>query len=407
MIGKTLLDGCMEWNDVILKDVEEDGELTANRTDVAENNVDQNISKIQRNTVTVDTEGDGLPSVISLDKYKNHVPKLSDELIQGVLRVGHKMLISGPSKAGKSFLLMELCIAIATGGEWLGFPCKKGRVFYINLEIDPNSCINRFLEIYEALGITDTNDMKNIDIWNLRGHAVPLDQLVPDIIKRTKDKQYDAIILDPIYKTLTGDENSASDMAKFCNQFDLICTETGCAAIYCHHHSKGSQGSKKAADRASGSGVFARDPDAQLDIIQLELTEEQKNKLPDPNITAWRVESSLREFPNIVPVNMWFVHPIHLVDEDGTLLKSAAQGSFAAARAKNSKCTTREERKERLDRAFQACQTEAPGGNVKVEQIAKYLSVSDKTIRSYVKENEDRYRLQSGYVVKVNGVGNL
>ena len=34
MIGKTLLDGCMEWNDVILKDVEEDGELTANRTDV-------------------------------------------------------------------------------------------------------------------------------------------------------------------------------------------------------------------------------------------------------------------------------------------------------------------------------------------------------------------------------------
>ena len=53
MIGKTLLDGCMDWNDVILKDVEEDGELTASRTDVAENNVDQNISKIQRNTVKV------------------------------------------------------------------------------------------------------------------------------------------------------------------------------------------------------------------------------------------------------------------------------------------------------------------------------------------------------------------
>lgn len=407
MIGKTLLDGCMEWNDVILKDVEEDGELTANRTDVAENNVDQNISKIQRNTVTVDTEGDGLPSVISLDKYKNHVPKLSDELIQGVLRVGHKMLISGPSKAGKSFLLMELCIAIATGGEWLGFPCKKGRVFYINLEIDPNSCITRFLKIYNALGITDTNDMKNIDIWNLRGHAVPLDELVPNLIKRTKDRHYDAIILDPIYKVITGDENNASEMAKFCNQFDRICTETGCAAIYCHHHSKGAQGSKRAMDRASGSGVFARDPDAQLDIIQLELTEEQKSKLQDQNITAWRVESSLREFPNIVPVNMWFVHPIHLVDEDGTLLKSAAQGSFAAVRAKNSKYTTREERKERLDRAFQTCQAEAPGGNVKVEQIAKNLNVTDKTIRSYVKENEDRYCLQCGYVVKINGVGSL
>ena len=398
-MNNTQLENCLDWNSVIRGDGRDKSRLSSIKCDAV------NVSGHM--TAAVNNENDGLPLVISLDNYKDHVPKLSDELIQSVLRVGHKMLISGPSKAGKSFLLMELCIAIATGGEWLGFPCKKGHVFYINLEIDPNSCINRFLEIYEALGITDPVDMKNIDIWNLRGHAVPLDQLVPDIIKRTKDKQYDAIILDPIYKVLTGDENSATDMAKFSNQFDRICTETGCAAIYCHHHSKGSQGNKRSVDRASGSGVFARDPDAQLDIIQLELTEEQKNKLPDPNITAWRVESSLREFPNIIPVNMWFDHPIHLVDEDGTLLKSAAQGSFQAARAKNSKYTTREERKERLDRAFQACQAEASGGNVKVEQIAKNLNVTDKTIRSYVKENEDRYCLQCGYVVKVNGVGGL
>ena len=33
--------------------------------------------------------------------------------------------------------------------------------------------------------------------------------------------------------------------------------------------SKGAQGGKKAMDRASGSGVFARDPDAQLDVIEL------------------------------------------------------------------------------------------------------------------------------------------
>lgn len=81
----------------------------------------------------------------------------------------------------------------------------------------------------------------------------------------------DAIVIDPIYKVITGDENNASEMGAFCNQFDKICAQTGCASIYCHHHSKGSQGMKKAMDRASGSGVFARDPDAQLDIIQLEL----------------------------------------------------------------------------------------------------------------------------------------
>ena len=61
-------------------------------------------------------------------------------------------------------------------------------------------------------------------------------------------------------------------MARFCNQFDRVATELGCAVIYCHHHSKGQQGQKKSMDRASGSGVFARDPDAMLDMIELEPT---------------------------------------------------------------------------------------------------------------------------------------
>ena len=259
---------------------------------------------------------DELPDMVSLDTFKDNPPELPEELITGILRRGHKMLISGSSKAGKSFLLMELCIAIAEGKPWLGFPCKKGRVLYVNLEIDPASAINRFLKIYEALGLPIKN-ADSIVVWNLRGHAVPLDQLVPKLIRRVRNQHFDAIVIDPIYKVITGDENNASEMGAFCNQFDKICTETGCSTIYCHHHSKGAQGMKKAMDRASGSGVFARDPDAQLDMIQLELSEDIANNVRDGNETAWRLESSLREFPNITPVNFWFEYPIHKVDDKG------------------------------------------------------------------------------------------
>ena len=104
-----------------------------------------------------------------------------------------------------------------------------------------------------------------------------LQEEADEIIRRIRNQHFDAIVLDPIYKVITGDENNASEMGAFCNQFDKICTATGCAAIYCHHHSKGSQGFKRAMDRASGSGVFARDPDAQLDMIELELTEGVRN----------------------------------------------------------------------------------------------------------------------------------
>lgn len=344
----------------------------------------------------VEGASDELPGLVSLDEYKDNPPKLPDELIKGVLRCGHKMLISGSSKAGKSFLLMELCIALAEGKPWLGFPCKQGRVLYVNLEIDPASCINRFMKIYEALHLP-MKHMDNIVIWNLRGFAVPLDRLVPKLIRRVKDSGYSAVIIDPIYKVITGDENNASDMAAFCNQFDKICAETGCATIYCHHHSKGAQGGKRAIDRASGSGVFARDPDAQLDMIQLELDDDLSNNVRDGNATAWRMESSLREFENFKPINFWFEYPIHRLD-NSNLEKANAEGSPLANLSKSGKRTSRDDRREMLDTAFNMC---AESGFTHVSDMAEYLGVDEKTIRRYLGEFKQFYKSDRGVVSKV------
>lgn len=267
----------------------------------------------------IEGEEDELPSVITMADYIGKEPVLPEELIQGILRVGHKMLISGASKAGKSFLLMELCVAIAEGREWLGFKVKQGKVMYVNLEIDSQSCIKRFKEIYKRMGIVENeNTMKNLFIWNLRGKAESAAKLVRQICRRFKNENLVCIVIDPIYKIqTTGDENNASDMAKFCNEFDKLCTETGASAVYCHHHSKGTQGMKKAQDRASGSGVFARDPDAILDLIELDLPESVKNLHAESETSsAWQVETSLREFPNIKPLKIWFDYPLHRVAGD-------------------------------------------------------------------------------------------
>lgn len=344
---------------------------------------------------------DELPDMETLDKYKDDPPVLPEELITGVLRRGHKMLISGSSKAGKSFLLMELCIAIAEGSPWLGFPCKKGRVLYVNLEIDPASCIMRFIRIYEALKL-DMRSAESIVIWNLRGHAIPLDKLVPKLIRRVKDQHFDAIIIDPIYKVITGDENNASEMGAFCNQFDKICTETGCSTIYCHHHSKGTQGSKRAIDRASGSGVFARDPDAQLDMIQLDLSEDMKNNVREGHATAWRLESSLREFENIEPVNFWFEYPVHRVDTSGELEKAYAEGSPESNLSKSSKRTTPDARRTMLDSAFNICSANPP---VKVKDLAECMPADEKTVRNYIKEFSTDYWCKNGIVGRKSGDG--
>lgn len=52
-----------------------------------------------------------------------------------------------------------------------------------------------------------------------------MDKLAPKLIRRSLKKNYQAVIIDPIYKVLTGDENSADQMAHFTNQFDKVATE--------------------------------------------------------------------------------------------------------------------------------------------------------------------------------------
>lgn len=258
---------------------------------------------------------DNLPEFENLETLLQNPPQLADELIEGVLRTGHKMLISGASKTSKSFMLIELAYAIAEGMNWMGKSCKQGKVLYVNLEVDRASCINRISEVYKAFGMNVGNHANNIDIWNLRGHATTMERLAPKLIRRCEKQGYIAVIIDPIYKVMNGDENKAGDMAAFCNQFDAIANALNCSVIYCHHFSKGFQGGKKSIDRASGSGVFARDPDAILTVTELDVPE----SLVEAKGIPLRIEYTLREFKPLEPTDIWNRYPIHYVDDEGIL----------------------------------------------------------------------------------------
>ena len=328
-----------------------------------------------------------LPPIKRWSEVYQNVPSRAPELINGILRQGHKMLISGASKAGKSFLLIELAIAITEGWRWLGFQCHQGKVLYINLEIDDSSFANRVNDIYNALSWLP-HHREDFFYWTLRGMADPLDELAPKIIEAMKEKSFAAVIIDPIYKVIMGDENNASDMGRFCNQFDKICREAGCAAIYCHHHSKGGQGNKKAIDRASGSGVFGRDPDAILDMIELELTSEESFGHPKW-ATAWRMETSLREFRSIDPINFWFEYPLHKLDDTGELEKLKARGSSLANLEKSGKKNSRKENAEKVRSALEYLIGADGTNHTTIKAVMEYLgedSPSDTAIRSYLKE---------------------
>lgn len=280
---------------------------------------------------------DKLPKTESMEDLYNDPPEVAPELIGGVLRQGHKMIISGPSKAGKSFLLLELAYAIAEGHTWIGNKCKMGKVLYVNMEIDRASFARRFISIYNARKMNYGAHRSNIDIWNLRGYSMPITKLIEPLLRRAKKEAYSAIIIDPLYKVLEGDENSNTDVARMGAGFDRIAQETGASVIYVHHFAKGYAGDRSSIDRGSGAGTFSRDPDAILTISPLEQTEDEE----EAHGSAWRVEYTLREFKDHEPTNVYFQYPVHEVD-DGFLKTKAIQSALSADRARRSEAAMSE-----------------------------------------------------------------
>ncbi len=265
------------------------------------------------------------PAIVAEPAITEHeeLPELPPELIEGIIRKGGKLLIAGASKAGKSYLLIELAVAVATGGWWLDrFKCMKGRVLYVNLEIQKPQFMHRVCRVTEATGADRALVRENLMVANLRGKYTDAAVLIDDLISSYCKSEFDLVIIDPAYKIQPGSENDADAITRFCAELDHLVEGLDCTVAYSHHHSKGGQGGKNAQDRASGSGVFGRDADALIDMVELGINEDafmaerlrgRRGAIP------FRLEFVLRDFKSPEPLNIWFTHPIHVTDDTGTL----------------------------------------------------------------------------------------
>ena len=259
------------------------------------------------------------PDVIKTDDFppitKSKIiepPKRAPVLIDGILRHGHTLLVTARSKAGKTFLMLELGVAVACGKKWLGRKCDKGRVLFVNPEVDPPSAENRLHEVAKGMGVNMQTVANNFDFWHLRGHAQGIEETSRALFKRVTAGDYTLVIFDSVYELYTGDENSAEDARNFFHEIDGISEKLNCSIAMTHHHAKGSRSDMDALDRGSGSGVFGRKPDAPIDLMQVFPVSEDDIDNLDNDVTVWRVsDSGLREFPAMETFDVYFKYPLH------------------------------------------------------------------------------------------------
>ena len=211
--------------------------------------------------------GAGLPKLLDVKSLRQAVmygDGLPD-LIGGLLSVRSKMMVAGPSKARKSWTLLDLALSIASGASWMGLPCTQGKVIFIDGELHREQILTRLMTVSESRGLPEEVWANNLKIWPMRGEMREVTELMRALMETLLKERPLAIILDPIYKLLGDrDENAAGEINGLLNELEQVARTVGCCILYSHHFAKGDSSEKSPIDRASGSGVWARDPDAMV-----------------------------------------------------------------------------------------------------------------------------------------------
>ena len=72
------------------------------------------------------------PKILTVDQVLE-MP-IPDPLVHGILSKGDLAMVYGAPGSGKSFLVLDLALSVATGSTWAGHATTKGTVVYCTLE---------------------------------------------------------------------------------------------------------------------------------------------------------------------------------------------------------------------------------------------------------------------------------
>lgn len=177
-------------------------------------------------------------------------------------------MVYGPSGVGKSFVVLGMACAVATGTPWFGMAVKQGPVFYIAGE-GHNGLMRRFKAWETGEGVSLRNaplykSRKAIGLLN-EEEAMALSQELQAMMDQFGRPSL--IVVDTLARNFgDGDENSTEDMSKFIRVLDELRAEAGCHVMIVHHsghegtRARGSSSLRAAMDQeyqvtATGPGV--------------------------------------------------------------------------------------------------------------------------------------------------------
>ena len=211
-----------------------------------------------------------LPRFMTARELLRTFSTMKEPLIDGLLRREEVMNVIAAPKTGKSWLVMQLALALVTGGKWCGKDCTKSRVLLIDNELHRETLSCRLHRVASTMGISDDDErLDGMTVFSQRGAEKDM-RLLREQLKEYGGQRFDVVIIDALYKALPQDvdENSNGQITAIYNLLDKYAQEMKAAIVLVHHTSKGNQANKSVTDVGSGAGAQSRSPDTHLTLRQ-------------------------------------------------------------------------------------------------------------------------------------------
>lgn len=217
------------------------------------------------------------------------------------------MMVHGPSGGGKTFVVLDMCLRVASGGgDWNGQRVTGGTVVYLAGE-GHHGLRGRIAAWKHHHSVDKLNlwvSKSGCDLNTGMGYGRAAEQI------RSLPEKPSLIVVDTLHRFLAGDENSAQDAKTMLDACAELMREFGCSVLLVHHTGV----SDEAQHRARGSSAWRGALDIEISVVP------SKNGGP---IDVVQRKSKDAEIAEPVYLELESVAIPGWVDEDGEQVTSA------------------------------------------------------------------------------------
>jgi len=187
--------------------------------------------------------------------------------VKDLLPEGAALIVVADAATGKTWMTLELALAVDQGTDFLGqFPTVRGKVLIIDEENADSLLKHRLKKLLRGLGLPEDGSCLEIEILTSQGVNLSDSAYVEALERLLEEKRPDLVIIDALVRVHRGNENDAGEMAQVFAHVKRWMNTYGCSFVFCHHRKKPQEGMNSPAHLFRGSSEIRAFMDSHLDL---------------------------------------------------------------------------------------------------------------------------------------------